>query len=123
MCIGILEDITTGQAAAIDEIYKANTKLLGVKLYKKGLSVGHEHIAALINTLAIVYAGIALPTIVITALYNGHAPLVATLNDETIVEAVVRTIVPSIGLLLAVPLATGLATYALPRWYKYKRTH
>jgi uncharacterized membrane protein len=116
--LGVLEDITTAQAAAVDEIHKANPKLDTALLYKKGLSVGREHIAALINTLAILYAGTALPTIVLTILYNQGQPIAATLNDETIMEAVVRTIVPSIGLLLAVPLSTGLAAYILPRWYK-----
>ena len=67
--LGVLEDVTTGQAAAVDEIHKSNPKLSTRKLYKKGLSVGHEHIAALINTLGIVYVGIALPTVVLAALY------------------------------------------------------
>jgi uncharacterized membrane protein len=116
--LGVLEDVTTGQAAAVDEIHKASPKLSSRQLYTKGLSVGHEHIAALINTLGIVYVGVALPTIVLTALYSGHEPVLVALNDETIMEAVVRTIVPSIGLLLAVPLSTGLAAYVLPRWYK-----
>jgi len=116
--LGVLEDITTGQAAAVDEIHKANSKLSSVVLYKKGLSVGREHIAALINTLAILYAGAALPTIVLTILYSSSGPLAVTINDEVIVEAIVRTIVPSIGLLLAVPLSTGLAAYVLPRWYR-----
>ncbi|HUD06697.1 MAG TPA: YibE/F family protein [Candidatus Saccharimonadales bacterium] len=120
--LGILEDITTCQAAAVDEIYKANHKQSIGQLYKKGLSVGREHVAALINTLAIVYVGIALPTIVLTILYTGHSPLLVTLNDETIIEAVVRTIVPSIGLLLAVPLATYLSAYILPKWYGFKRS-
>ncbi|HUC88283.1 MAG TPA: YibE/F family protein [Candidatus Binatia bacterium] len=119
--LGLLEDITTGQAAAIDEIHKANPKLNSIELYKKGLSVGREHIAALINTLAILYAGTALPTIVVTILYNAGNPLAVTINDETIIEAIVRTIVPSIGLLLAVPLSTGLAAYVLPRWYRHRR--
>jgi uncharacterized membrane protein len=120
--LGVLEDITTGQAAAVDEIHKANRDLSSFQLYKKGLSVGREHIAALINTLAILYAGTALPTIVVTILYNTGNPLAVTINDETIVEAIVRTIVPSIGLLLAVPLSTGLAAYILPRWYSSRRT-
>lgn len=116
--LGILEDITTGQAAAVDEIHKANPKLSSLKIYRQGMSVGREHIAALINTLFILYAGTALPTVVATVLYTTGQPLAVTLNDETIIEAVVRTVVPSISLLLAVPLTTALAAYVLPRWYK-----
>jgi uncharacterized membrane protein len=114
--LGVLDDITTGQAAVVDELHKANTKQSLWELYRRGLSVGREHIAALINTLALAYVGVALPTIVLTALYN-HQPLLLVLNNEAIMEEVVRTGVASIGLLLAVPLATLSAAYLLPRWY------
>ena len=113
--LGVLDDITTGQAAVVDELYKANTKLTTRELYRAGLSVGREHIAALINTLALAYVGVSLPTIVITVLYN-HLPLVLVLNNEAIMEEIVRTGVASIGLLLAVPIATLAAAYILPRW-------
>jgi len=113
--LGVLEDITTAQAAAVDEVRKANPKQSAMQLYRSGLSVGHEHVAALINTLVLVYFGVALPTIILTALYNG-GPLVVMLNNEPIMEAIVRTGVTSISLLLAVPLSTALAAYILPRW-------
>jgi uncharacterized membrane protein len=113
--LGILEDITTAQAAAVDEIRKASPKKSTLQLYKSGLSVGREHIAALINTLILVYFGVALPTIVLTALYNA-GPILVMINNEPIMEAIVRSAVTSIGLLLAVPLSTVLAAYILPRW-------
>ncbi|HVO86189.1 MAG TPA: YibE/F family protein [Candidatus Binatia bacterium] len=117
--LGVIYDITTGQAAAVDEIYKAHKKQSTRVLYKGGLSVGREHIAALINTLALVYVGIAFPSIVITALYN-HVPLIVATNDELIIEEVVRTFVATAGVLLAVPLTTWLAAYILPKWYGSK---
>ena len=59
--LGILDDVTTAQTAAVEEISKADSKLSVKELYSKGLSVGSEHIASLINTLILVYAGAALP--------------------------------------------------------------
>jgi uncharacterized membrane protein len=115
--LGVLYDITTGQSAAVDELYKANNRLATNELYRRGLSVGREHIAALVNTLALVYVGIALPSILIAAIYNNHAPLIVAINNEAVIEEVVRTCVASIGMLLAVPITTGLAAYILPRWY------
>jgi uncharacterized membrane protein len=115
--LGVLYDITTGQSASVDEIYKANTKLTPLQLYRRGLSVGREHIAALVNTLALVYVGIALPSILIAAIYNNHAPLIIAINNEAVIEEVVRTFVASVGMLLAVPITTGLAVYILPKWY------
>lgn len=118
--LGVLYDITTGQSAAVDEVYKANKKLSPIQLYRRGLSVGREHIAALVNTLALVYVGIALPSIVVVAIYNNHLPLIVAINNEAVIEEVVRTCVASIGMLLAVPITTGLAAYILPRWKQSK---
>jgi len=118
--LGALFDITTGQAATVDEIHKADRKQSGVQLFWKGMSVGREHIAALINTLALVYVGVALPSIVTTIVLNQEnhyrAPLLVNLNTETIAEEVMRTAVASIGMLLALPITTWLAAYVLPRW-------
>lgn len=118
--LGTLFDITTGQAATVDEIHKADHTQSTNRLFWKGMSVGREHIAALINTLALVYVGVALPSIVMTILLNQqsnfHAPLLVNLNTETIAEEVVRTCVASIGMLLALPITTWLAAYILPQW-------
>jgi uncharacterized membrane protein len=113
--LGVLEDVATAQAAAVDEIHKANPKQSSMRLYKSGLSVGREHIASLINTLFLVYFGVALPTIVLTVLFT-TGPILVMLNNETIMEAIARTGVTSIALLLTVPLSTALAAYILPRW-------
>lgn len=119
--LGVLYDITTGQSAAVDELYKANKKLTPGQLYHKAMSIGREHIAALVNTLALVYVGIALPSIVVAAIYNNHAPFVIALNNEAVVEEIVRTFVASAGMLLAAPITTWLAAHLLPRWYKYAK--
>ena len=63
--LGVLDDVTTAQSATIDEIHQANPKLSVAELYKRGLSVGREHISSLINTLALAYVGAALPLILI----------------------------------------------------------
>ena len=118
--LGALFDITTGQAATVDELHKTDRKLQLSQLFWRGMSVGREHIAALINTLALVYVGVALPSIVTTIVLNQennyHAPLLVNLNTETIAEEVMRTAVASIGMLLALPITTWLAAYVLPRW-------
>jgi len=118
--LGALYDITTGQAASIDEIHKADRKQSSTQLFWKGMSVGREHIAALINTLALVYIGVALPTTISTIIVNQqanyHVPLLVNLNGEALAEEVMRTCVAGIGVLLALPVTTWLAAYILPRW-------
>ncbi len=108
--LGLLDDVTTGQAAAVDEITKANPDLSFRELYKSGISVGREHITSLVNTLVLAYAGASLPLFLVFYL-NQSQPLWVTLNTEFISEEVVRTLVGSITLVLAVPIATLLAAY------------
>lgn len=115
--LGVLDDITTSQTAAIDEIKKANPNLSFQELYKSGLSVGREHIASLVNTLVLAYAGASLPLFILFST-NKTQPLWVVLNSEFIAEEVIRTLVGSTSLVLAVPISTFLASYFFSKKYK-----
>lgn len=115
--LGILDDITTAQVAVVDELHKTDPRLSFRSLYKKGISVGHEHIASLINTLVLAYAGASFPMLLLFAV-DKHIPMWVTLNSEFVAEEVVRTLAGSVTLIFAVPIATFLAAYI----YKNQRT-
>ena len=111
--IGILDDVATTQAAIVEEIHKANPKLSGLELFWRAMNVGKEHVVSMVNTLALVYAGGALPLMLLLTIGTGN-PLWIILNNEMIIEEVVRTAGGSVGLLLAVPITTLLATKFIP---------
>lgn len=108
--LGVLDDITTAQAAAVDEIKKANPKLGISELYRRGLSVGKEHIVALVNTLVLAYAGAGMPLFLLFAI-DKSLPLWVVVNNEFLAEEIVRTFVGSSALVFAVPITTFLAAY------------
>jgi len=110
--LGILEDITTGLAASIQEISKANNKLKFGELVGSGLRIGSEHIAALVNTIVLAYAGVGLPIFLFIVINPSHQPLWYIINSELIMEEIVRTLAGSIGLILAVPLTAVFAAWA-----------
>lgn len=110
--LGVLDDVTATQAAAVDEISIADPKLPARELYRRGLSVGKEHIAALVNTLALAYAGAALPLFLLFVA-SKEVPWWVALNSEFVVEEIVRTLVGSTALLLAVPITTAIAAFML----------
>lgn len=110
--LGVLDDVTTAQTAAVDEISKANPALSAVDLQKAGMSVGREHIASLINTLALAYVGASLPLFLLFR-ENDSLPSWMVLNSEFIAEEIVRTLVGSTALLLAVPISTFFAAHLL----------
>ncbi len=105
--LGILDDITISQSAIIEQLKKANPNLSSLELYNKGMSVGRDHITSMINTLVLVYTGASLPLLLLLS-YSGQ-PFGYAMNTEMIAEEVVRTLLGSIGLVLAVPLTTFLA--------------
>jgi len=106
--LGILDDITTAQAAVVEELKRANPSLGWRELFRRSLSVGREHIASLVNTLFLAYAGIGLPLFLLLVASKDQ-PLWLTLNSEMIADEVVRTLVGSVCLVLAVPLTGVIA--------------
>lgn len=106
--LGILDDITTAQVAVVEELHHANAALSRAELYRRGLSVGREHIASLVNTLALAYTGASFPLILLAAT-NEYQPVWAAINTEGIAEEIIRTLVGSCALVLAVPITTALA--------------
>lgn len=112
--LGVLDDVTTAQTATIEEISKANHTFTFRQLYRRGLSVGREHIASLINTLLLAYAGASFPMFLLFWLQNNQ-PLWITFNSNFLAEEIVRTLVGSSALILAIPLTTALAAYFYSR--------
>jgi uncharacterized membrane protein len=108
--LGVLDDVTVSQAAIVQQLREANAQLGFAELYRRAMQVGQDHIASMVNTLALVYAGAALPLLLL--LRESPLPLTYLLSQEIIAEEVVRMLVASIGLMAAVPLTTLLAAGA-----------
>ena len=106
--LGVLDDITISQSAIVQQLKAANPKLKAGELYKKAMAVGKDHIASMVNTLVLVYTGAALPLLLLF-IDNPH-PFSEVVNYEIIADEVVRTLVGSIGLILAVPITTFIAS-------------
>lgn len=105
--LGVLDDAAITQVAVVTQLRHAGVR--GHQLYRRSMVVGREHVSALINTLILAYAGASLPLFLLLATYN--EPLGALLNLEVIAIEIIRAIVGSIGLVLAVPITTFLATF------------
>lgn len=112
--LGVLDDITTAQSAAIEEIAKANPRLQAKELYSRGISIGKEHIASLVNTLVLAYAGASFPLLILFSVEDLE-PFWVTLNHEYMVEEIIRTLVGSTALIFAVPITTYLAARAFAK--------
>jgi uncharacterized membrane protein len=106
--LGMLDDVSITQVSVVRQLKRANKTFDGYQLYSRAIEVGKDHLGSLVNTLALAYVGVSLPLVLLFA--NADAPLALTLNQEVIAAEFVRIIVGSIGLILAVPLTTLLAS-------------
>ncbi len=109
--LGALNDVTTTQSITMFTLVSENPKQSLGTLFQKGMAIGKEHIASIINTLVLAYAGTSLAIFIFFSLNPAHLPFWILLNNETTIEEVARTIVGSSGLMLAVPITTLLACF------------
>ncbi len=109
--LGILYDAAIGQAIAVEELKRAAAHYSHWELYRRALRIGREHIGALVNTLAIAYVGVSLPLLLL--LHFTNMSIEATINQEIFATEIIRTMVGSIGLILAVPLTTLISVWML----------
>lgn len=109
--LGVLYDMAIGQAVAVDELYRAQPALTRAEAYRRGLRIGREHIGALVNTLAIAYVGASLPLFLL--MQQADASILYILNGEVLATEIVRILIGSIGLILAVPVTTLIAAHLL----------
>jgi len=117
---GALDDVCVGQVSVVFELLDANPDLEWADLFRRSFNVGRDHIAAMVNTLVLAYTGAALPLLLAFTLYQ--EPLWRRINREPIAEEIVRTLVGSIGLVLAAPITSLIASFLAHRIAQRKTT-
>lgn len=105
--LGVLNDVTITQSSAVWEIKAAQPNISAKNLFAAGMRIGRDHIASTVYTIAFAYAGAALPMLMVVSLYDRS--MVETIMSAEMVEEVVRILVGSVGLVLAIPITTGIA--------------
>ena len=107
-------EVTTNRPdlMSVEELARAGVHYTRRELYERALRIGREHVGALVNTLAIAYAGASLPLLLLF-FGSGDIDIGLTVNRELFATEIVRILVGSIGLVLAVPITTAVAVYIL----------
>ncbi|WP_136517488.1 YibE/F family protein [Cellulomonas telluris] len=105
--LGVLNDVTITQASAVWELHAARPAAAARELFGQGMRIGRDHIASTVYTIVFAYVGAALPMVLLVSLADRS--FLELLTAGEIAEEVVRTLVGSIGLVLAIPATTALA--------------
>ena len=117
--LGVLYDAAISQAIAIEELHKIGPHLSRAFIFKRALRIGREHIGALVNTLAIAYVGASLPLLLLFYA-STDSSFSLNLNRELFATEVIRTMIGSIGLVLAVPITSLITVWMLIKPKKTK---
>lgn len=110
--LGVLNDVTITQASAVWELRTAAPDASRRRLFAGAMRIGRDHIASAIYTILFAYAGTALLVLLVLQLYA--LPTGVLLSTEEMAQEAVRTLVTSLGLVLAVPLTTAIAALTVP---------
>ncbi len=106
--LGVLDDICVGQASAIFQLRSINPRLGWRRLFHHGIAIGRDHIGAMANTLLLVYIAASLPLFALLTLQRFSWRLL--INQEFLAEEIILTLVGSLGLMLAMPITSLVAS-------------
>ena len=111
--LGVLDDVTVAQASTVFAIHDADRTLSWRSLFTRAMTVGRDHIASVVNTLFLAYAGASLTLLVLFS--TNAVPVLELINSEILAVEIIKTMVGSLGLIAAVPLTTVLAAVVAVR--------
>lgn len=113
--LGVLDDVVLGQIESVNQIKKLNPELSKIKTFQAASEIGRTHLGSIVNTLFLTYAGASLPLLILFAMGSTYSGVtwMQVIDNEQLATEIIRTLVGSIGLALAFPISTILATYFL----------
>jgi hypothetical protein len=80
-------DVTVTQAVTVRELARADPARGFAELYRAAVRVGRAHIASMINTIVLAYAGASLPLLLLFSV--GREPLGDVVTDPVIAQEIV----------------------------------
>ncbi|GHJ50079.1 hypothetical protein Cs7R123_74210 [Catellatospora sp. TT07R-123] len=115
--LGVLDDVTITQTALVGELSLADPTLSARQLYRAAIRVGRSHVASVVNTIILAYAGASLPLMLL--IVSAGAKAGDVLPTQIITAEIVRGVVGTLGLIAAVPITTALAAWAVAEAHRH----
>ncbi len=112
--MGVMDDVTVSQTSIVFQLYDLKKKITFGELFSRSIKVGKDHISSMVNTLVLVYTGASMPLLLL--FMNNPRPFEELLSYELVATEIVRMLVGSIGLIIAVPITTALACYVVTKY-------
>lgn len=118
--LGAVMDITMSVAAALHELHLQKPDMNAKHLFRSGMSIGHDMIGTMCETLVLAFTGTAITTLLVLISYG--VQFQQLISSDYIAIEIVHAITGSIAVILAVPLTSFLyAAFAAKSEVRHKR--
>lgn len=108
--MGAVMDVAMSISSALHEVEDVNMTLTPKQIFQSGMNIGRDIIGTMVNTLVLAYVGSSLFTIMLLIMQKDEFPLIRILNFEFMTVEILRSLCGSLGILVAVPLTSYLAS-------------
>lgn len=100
--LGAVMDVAMSISSSMYELRLISPDIEYKSLVKSGLNIGKDIMGTMSNTLILAYTGSSIPLLLLFMSYN--TPVSKILNLDLIATEIVRALVGSIGLVIAIPI-------------------
>lgn len=107
--LGAILDVGISIASSMEQIKEADPKTDFKTLFTRGILVGRDLIATMANTLILAYVGSSLPLLLLFQASDSNWGEV--LNLDLVASEIVRAMIGSIGLTLAIPITALVSAF------------
>jgi uncharacterized membrane protein len=109
--LGVLIEMVVTQVGTVVELIKASPNADRKEIYRQSYKIGTIHLGSIINTLFLIYAGALFSVIVY---FEGVPPLMSMFQIEPVSAEIIKILIGTIGLIVAMPTSTFFAV----KWLK-----
>ncbi|MDO9514371.1 MAG: YibE/F family protein [Elusimicrobiota bacterium] len=107
--LGMAVDVSVGVASFVQELHDERSDMSAIQLCRRGISVGGDMLATMINSLIFVFAGASL-ALVLNARICG-VPFLRFINYEAVSGIILQSLLASFVLILTIPATSLTAAY------------
>ena len=107
--LGMAVDVSVGVASFLNELHDERPDMVAGELFLKGISVGGDMLATMINSLIFVFAGASLPLVINARICR--IPLFRFINYEVVSGVILQSLLASFVLIFTIPATSAAAAY------------
>ncbi len=113
--VGAMMDVSMSISSSVHEVKQVNPNITVRQAIRAGLNVGRDIMGTMADTLIFAYLGAHMMTMLLPRIEFPEVgilyPFLRLVNDEATAVAIIQAVVGTIGLVLTVPIAAGIAGF------------